>query len=80
MYDCQPVISTYGGPGGRATRRCLCDDGDAMIDDDDASIDDDDASNDANAHTAHGTGQSTYSPNKYRRIVYITNAWSMGKS
>ena len=33
----------YGGPGGRATRRCLCDDDDAPIDDDDATIDDDDA-------------------------------------
>ena len=33
----------YGGPGGRATRRCLCDDGDATIGDDDATIDDDDA-------------------------------------
>ena len=33
----------YGGPGGRATRRCLCDDDDATIDDDDATIDDDDA-------------------------------------
>ena len=28
----------YGGPGGRATRRCLCDDGDATIDDDDATM------------------------------------------
>ena len=34
---------TYGGPGGRATRRCLCDDYDATIDDDDATIDDGDA-------------------------------------
>ena len=33
----------YGAPGGRATRRCLCDDDDATIDDDDATIDDDDA-------------------------------------
>ena len=33
----------YGGPGGRATRRCLCDDDDAMIDDGDATIDNDDA-------------------------------------
>ena len=33
----------YGGPGGRATRRCLCDDDDATIDDDDATIDDGDA-------------------------------------
>ena len=33
----------YGGPGGRATRRCLCDDDDATIDDGDATIDDDDA-------------------------------------
>ena len=36
----------YGGPGGRATRRCLCDDGDATIDDDDTSIDDDDGTTD----------------------------------
>ena len=41
---------SYGGPGGRATRRCLCDD-------DDATIDDGDASDDANTHTARGTGQ-----------------------
>ena len=35
----------YGGPGGPATRRCLCDDddADATIDDGDATIDDDDA-------------------------------------
>ena len=33
----------YGGPGGRATRRCLCDDDDATIDDGDAMIDDGDA-------------------------------------
>ena len=33
----------YGGPGGRATRRCLCDDDDATIDDGDATIDDGDA-------------------------------------
>ena len=32
----------YGGPGGRATRRCLCDDDEATIDDDDATIDDGD--------------------------------------
>ena len=38
----------YGGPGGRATRRCLCDNGDATIDDDDALIDDDDAMIDDN--------------------------------
>ena len=37
------LSGSYGGPGGRATRRCLCDDGDATIDDDDASINDDDA-------------------------------------
>ena len=37
------VLAEYGGPGGRATRQCLCDDGDATIDDDDATIDDDDA-------------------------------------
>ena len=35
--------NNYGGPGGRATRRCLCDDDDATIDDDDATIDDGDA-------------------------------------
>ena len=35
------------------------DDGDATIDDDDAMIDDGDASDDANAHTARGTGQYT---------------------
>ena len=35
-------IRIYGGPGGRATRRCLCDDDDATIDDDDATIDDGD--------------------------------------
>ena len=53
----------YGSPGGRATRRCLSDDDDVTIDDDDATIDDDDAtiddgdaSDDANAHTARGTG------------------------
>ena len=34
---------SYGGPGGRATRRCLCDDDDATIDDGDATIDDGDA-------------------------------------
>ena len=34
------IGNLYGGPGGRATRRCLCDDGDATIDDDDATIDD----------------------------------------
>ena len=56
----------YGGPGGRATRRCLCDDSDVTIDNDDATIDDGnatiddgDASDDANAHTAHGAGQYT---------------------
>ena len=30
----------YGGPGGRAMRRCPCDDDDATIDDGDATIDD----------------------------------------
>ena len=38
-----PLARSYGGPGGRATRRCLCDDDDATIDDDDATIDDGDA-------------------------------------
>ena len=32
------------------------DDGDVTIDDDDATIDDGDASDDANGHTACGTG------------------------
>ena len=32
----------YGGPGGRATRRCICDDDDTRIDDEDATIDDED--------------------------------------
>ena len=41
--------SGYGGPGGRAMRRCLCsnvdvtvDDVDVTIDDDDVTVDDDD--------------------------------------
>ena len=69
--DCENhPVKIYGGPRGRVTRRCLCDDDDATIDDDDATIDnddatidgdatidDDDASDDANAHTARGTGQ-----------------------
>ena len=38
---------------------------DATIDDDDATIDDGDASDDANAHTARGTGQ--YTPPGARR-------------
>ena len=53
-------------------RRCLCNDGDATIDNDDAVIDDDnatidsgDAGDDANAHTAHSTGQ--YTPPGTRR-------------
>ena len=36
-------MTYYRGPGGHATRRCLCDDDDATIDDGDATIDDDDA-------------------------------------
>ena len=35
-----PPEQNYGGPGGRATRRCLRDDDDATIDDDDVTIDD----------------------------------------
>ena len=34
------MTATYGGPGSRATRRCVCDDVDATIYDDDATIDD----------------------------------------
>ena len=37
----------------------MIDDDDVTIDDDDATIDDGDASNDANGHTARGTGQYT---------------------
>ena len=43
----------------------MIDDDDAMIDDGDATIDDDDASDDANTHTACGTGQ--YAPPGARR-------------
>ena len=45
MQLARPAVKwdRYGGPGGRATRRCLCDDDDATIDDDDATIDDGDA-------------------------------------
>ena len=41
MWSC--TTTCYGGPGGRATRRCLCDDDDATIDDGEATIDDGDA-------------------------------------
>ena len=51
------VCASYGGPGGRATRRCQCDDDDATVDDDDATIDDGDSTDDANAHTARSTKQ-----------------------
>ena len=40
MHGTSYIGNLYGGPGGRATRRCLCDDGNATIDDDDATIDD----------------------------------------
>ena len=34
--------TSYGGPEGRATRRCVCDDNDATIEDGESTIDDDD--------------------------------------
>ena len=43
MHGTSHIGNLYGGPGGRAMQRCLCDDGDATIDNDDATIDDDDA-------------------------------------
>ena len=43
----------------------MIDDDDATIDDGDATIDDGDASDDANAHSARGTGQ--YAPPGVRR-------------
>ena len=43
MHKNLTVAILYGGPGGRATRRRLCDDDDASIDDDDATIDNGDA-------------------------------------
>ena len=62
----------YGGPGGRATRRCLCGDGDATIDDDDATIDDGDSTIDygdaiicqlSNIHASAGSDTtSSYIP------------------
>ena len=33
MHGTSYIGNLYGGPGGRATRRCLCDDGNATIDD-----------------------------------------------
>ena len=47
------------------------DDNDASIDDDDATIDDGNASDDANAHTAHGTGQYV-SPGARRHVQDTT--------
>ena len=37
----QQVVAgiTYGGPGGRAMRRCQCDDVDVMVDDRDVTVD-----------------------------------------